>query len=202
MKLYVISDTHIQKRFSHLELARFAAQAEVDFFQYREKFFDYSTHYQELNDIAELFNNSKTQLIINDDLELALKIKANGVHVGKEDIRLEKIFEYPLPSNFIVGATVHNEQELYKAQKYPVSYLGVGPIFGTHSKKMNIPPLGIDGLKFLRSKTSLPIYAIGNIQLSNFQEVLSTGIEGIVILSAFVLAPDPLLVLNKFKKLK
>lgn len=199
MKLYVISDTHLQNRYSHLDLAQFAKEAEVDFFQYREKLFNYSVHYHELLQIRDLLKNSKTKLIINDDLELALKVHADGVHVGQEDLNLKTIFEHNLPQNFIVGATVHNEKELLEAEKFPTGYIGVGPVFGTHSKKMNIPPLGIDGLKKIQNQTFLPIYAIGNIQLSNYQEVIHLGIEGIVLLSAWVLSDNPLLTLKKFR---
>ncbi|GIV44644.1 MAG: thiamine-phosphate synthase [Bacteroidia bacterium] len=201
MKLYVISDTHIQKRYSHLDLAKFAKEAEVDYFQYREKFFDYSIHYQELLDIRETLRGSKTQLIINDNLELALKVHADGVHVGQEDISLQKIFERALPSGFIVGATVHNVKELQEAEKFPVHYIGVGPVFGTNSKKMQIPALGIEGLKNIKSRTSLPIYAIGNIQIFNYREVISLGIEGIVLLSAFVLSENPVNALKQFRNI-
>lgn len=200
MKIYVISDIHIQNRYTHLDLAKFAKEAEVDFFQYREKSFDYSIHFQELIKIRDLLSNSHTKLIINDHLELALEVKADGVHVGKEDISLKTIFSAQLPQHFIVGATVHNEQELYEVEKYPVHYLGVGPIFGTTSKKMDLPPLGMEGLKRIQSKTLLPIYAIGNIQLSNYQQVIKTGIEGIVLLSAFVLSDNPIKTLKKFKE--
>ncbi len=201
MKLYVISDTHIQNRYSHLDLAKFAKAAKVDFFQYREKFYKESVHYEELTQIRDLLKNSHTKLIINDDLELALKIDADGVHVGQEDKSLEYIFQEQLPPNFIVGATVHNENELFKVEKFPIHYMGVGPVFGTNSKKLELPPLGIKGLKHIHSLTSKPIFAIGNIQLTNYKDIVSFGVEGIVLLSAFVLADNPIEIIYKFRDL-
>ncbi len=199
MKLYVISDTYIQNRYSHLDLAKFAKESEVDFFQYREKFYREPVHYEELLKIRDLLLNSKTKLIINDDFDLALKIQADGVHVGQEDKSLKNIFQEELPKNFMVGATVHNINELLETEKFPVDYIGVGPVFGTNSKKMRIPPLGMNGLKHIYSMTSLPIYAIGNIQLSNYQEIISIGIEGIVLLSAFVLSDNPVKTIHQFR---
>ncbi len=201
MKIYVISDTHIQNRYSHHELARFAKEAQADYFQFREKCFDFQKHFDELKKIKDLLKGSKTQLIINDNLELALEIQADGVHVGQEDISLDDIFSAHLPVNFVVGATVHNIQELKNAEKYPVNYLGVGPVFGTHSKEMHLPPLGIEGLKRIQSQTTIPIFAIGNIQLHNYRELQGTGIEGIVLLSAFVLSDNPVDTIHKFRKL-
>ncbi len=199
MKLYVISDTHLQKRYSHLDLAIFAKQAQVEFFQYREKHFHYTSHFEELKKIREVLYGSKTQLIINDDVDLALNVHADGVHVGQEDLSLELLFQKKLPSHFIVGATVHNLHELKQVEKFPINYIGIGPVFGTKSKKMTIPPLGLEGLKVILSQTSIPAFAIGNIQLDNYQELISLKLEGIVLLSAFVLSEHPVLTLQQFK---
>jgi len=199
LKLYVISDTHIQNQFSHLELAHFAKQAGVSYFQYREKKFVNSIHFHELVKIRELLKNSNTKLIINDDLDLALEIQADGVHVGQEDLSLEVIFQKKLPLNFIVGATVHNEKELKQVSQYPIHYIGMGPIFGTQSKKMSLPPLGIDGLKKLLKQTQIPVFAIGNIQFDNYKFLQFLPLEGIVLLSAFVLSENPHQTLEQWK---
>lgn len=198
MKLYVISDTHIQKKYSHYDLANFALQAKVEFFQYREKEFYRPQHYQELLLIRNLLKNSNTHLIINDDVDLALEIGADGVHVGQEDMSLKEIFQKKLPNDFIVGATVHNQKELLEVSKYPVRYIGIGPVFGTNSKKITLPPLGIEGLKNLKNQTRIPVYAIGNIQLNNYKLLKPLDLEGIVLLSAFVLSDNPKDTLKQF----
>lgn len=200
MKLYLISDS--SGRYTHEQLAHFAVQAEADFFQYREKQFNYYKHYDELLRIRDLLRGSSTRLIINDYWELAKQIQADGVHVGVEDIPLENIFsENP---NCMVGATVHTPDELMNAKRFSLNYIGIGPVFGTTSKSIAYPPLGIEGLKSFVELSPFPVVAIGNIQLNNITELVHAvpNLYAVAVLSAYTKkAQDPLSVLMEFKRI-
>lgn len=199
MKLYLISDS--SARYTHEQLAHFAVQVQADFFQYREKQFNYYKHYDELLRIRDLLQGSSTKLIINDSWALAQQIQADGVHVGVEDTPLEIIFSETL--DYIVGATVHTMEELHNAKCFPLSYFGVGPVFGTTSKNIAYPPLGIDGIKYFVDSSPFPVVAIGNIQLDNITELVHAvpNLYAVAILSAYTKVSDPLSVLREFKQI-
>ena len=184
-RLHLITDIRLQSVFSHLQLFQLAAKAEVPVVQFREKFRTIK-RVEEALQMSELSKQCKTRLVINDDPELALVLNA-GVHVGNED---------PDPSVWIgrlpmVGATVHSLAELNKIRHLALDYIGVGPVFGTSSKQMSLPALGLQSLETIVHQSPFPVIAIGNIQLSNLHSVLETGVYGVAILSAWCHQPDP-----------
>jgi thiamine-phosphate pyrophosphorylase len=190
-KLHLLTDTHLQHRYTHLELALMAAQAGADAVQYREKVLSPAQQTDEVRAIiAQLPAGSTTRIIVNDHVQVALEAQAHGVHVGLEDMPAHKALQL-LPAGSIVGATVHNVQELEALADLPISYIGVGPVFGTTSKDTGLPPLGLAGLQQLCNLSPFPVIAIGSITAARVPQVMDVGAYGVAILSEFCLAPHP-----------
>ncbi len=132
----------------------------------------------------------KIPLIINDRVDIALACKAEGVHLGREDIPLPFAREI-LGKNSLIGLSVTTPEEAESAQKMEAGYVGVGPIFQTLSKKDSGPALGLEGLRKIREKIKIPIVAIGGISAANAGDVISAGADGVAVISAITAAQDP-----------
>ncbi len=138
-------------------------------------FFDYA------NRIKKLIYNPQLKFIINNRVDIALAVDADGVHLGQDDMPLlqaRKIFG----SRFIIGASVHNLVEALDAQKAGADYLGVGAVFQTRTKS-DARICGLNMIRHLRNRLSIPIIGIGGIDNKNYREVFKAGANGIAIAS-------------------
>jgi len=123
--------------------------------------------------------------IVNDDVELAISIEADGIHVGQEDAPVEEVIRR-VPANMIIGFSTSNAQEVADAERIEgVDYIGLGPVFTTLSKEDTDPEIGIEGMKDIMGEgRSLPIVAIGGITTDNAIEVRQVGVDGVSVISA------------------
>lgn len=161
-------------------------KADITLFQLREKG-ENALEGVELEHFAiacqNLCKKYEVPFIINDDVDLALKIDADGVHVGQEDRALEEI-----RTKFkgkIVGVSVHTEEEMIKAVHGGADYVGIGPIFETKSKPDAKKPAGVAFLHQARTLyPEFPIVAIGGITEQNASEVIQAGADGVAVISA------------------
>lgn len=127
--------------------------------------------------------------IVNDDVELALKIEADGIHVGQDDTAITEFRS--LAKDKIVGVSVHNEQELAFAIQQGADYVGIGPIYSTKSKSDAKPPAGLDFLiRARRQYSDFPIVGIGGIDESNARHVRLSGADGVAVISVICESPD------------
>ena len=196
--LHIITNTVIQSRYSHYELARMAFAGGADVVQYRNKSYNRARDQEELKAIVTLPRKLDQYLIINDLPALAAQVGADGVHVGLEDPEAEDARNL-LGEKAIVGATVHFTNELEALQGSKIDYIGVGPVFGTKSKDLKLPALGLDGLAKICAVSNFPVIAIGSINRKNAASVLQAGAFGVAILSDFCLADNPEQVARDFK---
>lgn len=196
-KLHILTNTRVQQRWSHLELAEMAFAGGADVVQYRNKSYK-SQHQNELQACISLPRSPAQKLIINDRVDLALALGADGAHVGQEDIEPVKSRALLGPDK-LLGATVHNVAELEALEGVAVDYIGVGPVFGTRSKDTGLPPLGLKGLAEICRLAPFPVIAIGSISLERLPEVLAAGAHGVAVISAFCLAEDPVQAARKFR---
>jgi thiamine-phosphate pyrophosphorylase len=137
--------------------------------------------------LRKLCDDFGATLIVNDRIDIALVCDADGVHVGREDIPAEdvkKIFDG------IVGVSVSDIDEALKAEKH-ADYLGVGPVFPTKTKVNSGKAIGIDGLARIAKAVSIPVIAIGSINVKNVLSVLKAGADGIAVISAIANSEDP-----------
>ena len=189
-KLHIITDTGTQQKFSHFDLTKMAFEAGAHVVQYRRKGSLKRRDLAEVKKITRLPRHSFQKWVVNDHVELAKNVSADGVHLGKEDMEVEEARKI-LPESRIIGATIHSLSELEEIKGKPITYIGVGPVYGTTSKKMKLPPLGIEKFREICSSSPIPVIAIGSIQLNNVREVMAAGAHGVAILSAFCKAKNP-----------
>lgn len=129
-------------------------------------------------------------LIINDRVDVALAVDANGVHVGQDDMPCEMVRRLMGPTT-LIGLSVECWEDVVRAQDQPVDYLGVSPIFATPTKTDTRGAWGLEGLARIRAFSRHPLVAIGGLNEANIQAVVRAGAEGIAVVSALCAAPDP-----------
>ncbi len=181
--LYFITDSSLTKN-SVIEDCRIAIDAGVQVIQYREKKLKKEQMLEEALEISRMCRNAGVVFIVNDDIETAHRVNADGVHLGQEDMPIEKARS--LLGNKIIGITVHNLSEAIEAEKKGADYLGASPIFHTDTKKDAGKPIGCKALAEIKSNVKIPVIAIGGIKMGNLEEVIRAGVDGVCMISAIV----------------
>lgn len=129
--------------------------------------------------------------VVDDDFDLAVKVKADGIHVGQGDQDFHEIIPLAQQNNMFVGLSISSLIELKKSGDLSgLSYVGCGPIFPTSSKSDAHRPIGIGGLTELMNQVTLPIVAIGGISLENVGVIKKIGVEGVAVISAIMNSED------------
>ena len=137
-----------------------------------------------IESLSFIKDNKKTsKIIVNDYVDLALKLGADGVHLGQDDTQIEQAREI-LGHNFIIGLSCHNLNDLKKAPVNILNYLALGPIFESETKNGHAPVVGLDILKSFSETSKLPVVAIGGINFDNLDQVLSAGAKSCAMVSA------------------
>lgn len=193
-RLHILTDTHLQKRFTHAQLAELALAGGADTIQYRNKNFVAEKDLEDLRAIRRLKEKYDFHFLINDSPDLALMADADGCHGGIQDLPAEIMrqkFVAGGNQNPVIGATVHSLEELEMLRGKELSYIGVGPVFGTSSKNTGLPALGLEKLAEICALSPFPVIAIGNISPATVSTVMAAGASGIAVLGAVCLSPDP-----------
>ena len=159
--------------------------------QLREK--DVSTRFfiEEAKKIKTVTARFRVPLIINDRLDVALAVGADGVHIGQEDMPYETARKLMGP-RAIIGLSVETWDDVVKAQELDVNYLGVSPIFETPTKTDTKGSWGLEGLMKIKAYSRHPLVAIGGLNASNAEDVIMAGADCIAVVSAICAASDPL----------
>lgn len=127
--------------------------------------------------------------LVNDRCDLALAVDADGVHLGQDDLPVSDARRI-LGSRKIIGLSTHNPAQVSAAAETEADYIGFGPVFATSSKENPDPVVGLEGLRAVRSLTTLPIFAIGGITAERYPDVLKAGADGAAVISAILSAAD------------
>lgn len=186
--LYAVTDRSWVGRQSLYEQIEDALKGGVTIVQLREKNLAEDEFVAEAIKIKELCHRYHVPLIINDNVDVALKSGADGVHVGIEDIPVSKIRK-KVGKDFIIGATAKTVEQAKAAEKAGADYLGVGAVFPSPTKK-NAIRITTEQLKEICSSISIPAVAIGGISLENVLEIKGGGMDGIAVVSAIFAADD------------
>ena len=159
------------------------------FLQIREKDLDANAFEAEAAKLKELCRRYHVPYVVNDSVEIALAIDADGVHVGQSDIKGRDIRKL-IGSDKILGISAGTVAEAVAAEKAGADYIGVGAVFGTSTKK-NARNLSVEKLQEIRHAVSIPVVAIGGIHAGNLMELSGCGVDGVAVVSAIFAAADP-----------
>ena len=186
LKLYFICGTTTCLGKDLYTVVEDALKGGITLFQFREKGKGALEGKEKLELAIKLQNLCKkynVQFIVNDDIELALEIDADGVHVGQDDLGVDEIRK--LMPNKIIGLSIGNEEELKQSKVEYVDYVGVGPVYVTQSKDDAGGAIGYEGLELMRKLLpQMPLVAIGGIQTQHIKDVMKTNVDGVSIISA------------------
>lgn len=191
LHLYLVTDEAAKCRHSLLETVQRAVDGGVTIVQYRSTNPDAGTCYREALPIRDFLASRGVPFIVNNRIDLALALDADGVHIGQRDLPVPAVRAMIGPDR-ILGLSVSNADQLRAVDAALVDYLGMGPVFPTISK-LNAPPvLGVEGFTALASRSPLPVVAIGGLDSERARLVRATGAAGgIAVVSAICGAEDP-----------
>jgi len=186
--LYAITDRYWLNGRSLSQVVRESLEGGVTLLQLREKNLDSESFLQEAIEIKELCREYKVPFIVNDNVDVALKMEADGIHVGQSDMEAGDVRKKLGPDK-ILGVSAQTVKQAIKAEKAGTDYLGVGAVFPTGSKDDAIEvPHSV--LKEICEAVSIPVVAIGGITKDNIKELAGSGIAGISVISAIYAQPD------------
>jgi len=141
--------------------------------------------------LRDLLRPRQVPLIINDQVDLALAVDADGVHIGQNDLPADTVRRLIGPEK-LLGLSITAPEQLNTVQLKIIDYLGIGPVFPTLSKDDAAPALGLEQLARLTARAPLPVVAIGGINLENAASVFATGVAGLAIISTLSRATNPI----------
>jgi len=167
---------------SNIRVVKEMIRAGIKIIQYREKEKPFQEKYHECMMIRELTRENNVTFIINDHVDLALMVQADGVHLGQTDYPVEAVRKL-VGDQFIIGLSTHAPEDARRAQDSGVDYIGVGPIYQTQTKKDVCEPVGYGYLDYIVENISLPFVAIGGIKLHNIHEIVKRGASCIALVS-------------------
>lgn len=188
-KLYLVTDENLNDSALHHIVSQ-AVAGGVSMVQLREKETDIRHFIKRARMLKELLSDTGVSLIINDRVDVALAVDADGVHLGQSDMPA-RIARKLIGDNKILGLSVESRQEFIEAQKMPVDYLGLSAIFATPTKTNIKKEWGLEGLQQAATSTIKPIVAIGGINAGNISQVSKAGASSIALVSAICHAQDP-----------
>lgn len=186
--LYGITDRSFAKEKSLYEQIEDALKGGVTMLQLREKNLNPEDFLKEAKEVKKLCEKFGVPLIINDNLDVALKSGADGVHVGSEDLPVSEIRKI-VPENFIIGATAKTVEQAKKAEESGADYIGVGAVFPSPTKK-NAIRITVEQLNEICTSVSVPAVAIGGIGIHNLDELKNGKMKGVALVSAIFSAED------------
>ena len=181
--LYLITDTKIAG-LSHIQITRRAIDAGIRVIQLREKNLPPKDIYKAAVSIRDIAMRRNVIFIVNDHVDVALAVNADGVHLGQEDIPVEDARRI-LGKRKLIGISTHNLKEAIMAQEAGADYIGFGPMFHTTTKDVGNPK-GLKALRQVRKLIDIPIVAIGGITWENVNEVLNSGADAAAIASGIL----------------
>jgi thiamine-phosphate pyrophosphorylase len=188
--VYLVTDRVLSMGRSTRTVVEAAVRGGVSVVQLREKELETRQFYEECLKIRDLLRSSHVPLIINDRIDIALAVDAEGAHVGQDDMPVEVARKLLGPAK-IIGLSVTKPEEINEeAEKY-ADYLAISPVFFTSTKENIATPWGLEGIKRARSMTDLPLVAIGSIKHDNARDVISAGAHSVAVVSGIVSADDP-----------
>ena len=190
MLLYAVTDRMwLKEGESLVDVCREVLTHGATFLQVREKDLEEAAFAREARELQDLCARQKVPFVVNDSVEIAMEIDADGVHVGQSDIRGRDIRAMIGPDK-ILGISAGTVEEARAAEAAGADYIGVGAEFGTSTKK-NARNLSVPILRTISQAVSIPVVAIGGINRDNILQLAGSGVDGVAVVSAIFAAQDP-----------
>ena len=188
--LYLVTDRALSMGREVGDIVSAAVRGGVTMVQLREKDLTRDQFINEAVKVKEILADTGIPLIINDDVEVALAVDADGVHLGKDDMPCSEARKL-LGDDRIIGLSVESVRDAEKAEELEADYLGISPVFLTPTKRELISELGLEGVSAIRAVSGKPLVGIGGLNNTNAAEVIRAGVDGVAVVSAICSAEDP-----------
>jgi len=188
--LYLITDRQQTGGMRLIDVVEEALKGGVRGVQLREKDLSSKELYELAYDLRKLTAKYDARLIINDRVDIALAVEADGVHLGLNSMPIHRVRKL-LGSNRLIGLSCHNQVNAIMAQENGADFITFGPVYYTPSKANYGQPVGINRLETVSHLLNIPIFALGGIKQENIPEVLAAGASGIALVSAIIASDDP-----------
>lgn len=178
--IYPITDARLAN-LSHAEQVKRLIEGGAQIIQLREKYSAPKDFYEDAKTALEIARDAKVKIVINDRVDIALALEADGVHLGQDDFGCERARKI-LGEKALIGFSTHSVEQAVEALKLPIDYIAIGPVFATKTKEDPAETVGTEGVKKVREAIrNLPLVAIGGITLESFREVLQAGADSVAI---------------------
>jgi thiamine-phosphate pyrophosphorylase len=188
--LYLITDRQACGSRDLILVVEEALKGGVKAIQLREKDLSSRAQYELAYEMRKLTSRYDAALFINDRVDIALAVNADGVHLGVSSLPIHRARKL-LGKKRLIGVSCHNQVNAIAAQDFGADFITYGPVFHTPSKAAYGPPIGIDSLREVAPRLRIPIFALGGINIVNTGEVISAGAHGIAMISAVIAAENP-----------
>lgn len=187
--IYPLTDVRLSG-LSHAEQVIRLSNGGANLIQLRDKNLTPREFFTQAQEATQIARQRGVRIVINDRVDIALALEADGVHLGQEDLPPEAA-RLLLSDNAIIGVSTHNLEQARRAAQLPVDYLAIGPIFTTSTKSTSEPVIGLDGLRLVREAIGdFPLVAIGGITHETALEVLESGADAISVINTLLANPD------------
>lgn len=186
--LYAVTDRKWTGKKTLFEQVEESIKGGVTFVQLREKELEYKLFLDEAIKMKDLCKKYDIPFVVNDNVDIAIKSNADGVHIGQEDMEASNVREM-IGKDKILGISVQTLEQAIEAEKKGADYLGIGTIFPTNSKD-NAVKVSIETLSLICKSVNIPVVAIGGINKTNINQLKNTGISGVALISAIFANDD------------
>lgn len=200
LSLYLVTDRTLSLGRPIEYVVEQAIKGGVTAVQLREKDCTTKEFYELAISLKKILKPYKVPLIINDRIDIALACDADGLHIGQSDMPYP-IARQLLGKNKIIGLSVESIEDAIEADQLNIDYIGISPVFSTHTKTDIATPLGIEGVRKITEICHHPSVGIGGINLNNAADIIAAGAKGIAIVSAIMSANDPLKAATELKQI-
>ena len=190
LKLYLVTDPHLCASFGLLNTVNAAIKGGITMIQMRDKEASTKERIEIGRELKKILKHTEIPFIVNDDIEAAVAIGADGIHVGQSDERTIEV-RNKIGKEKIVGLSCETTQDARDADPALVDYIGISPVFPTKTKLDFNSHIGLDGISDIVNATSLPSVAIGGLKREHCSEIFIRGCKGMAVVSAICGKEDP-----------
>ena len=188
--LYLVTDRALARGRASVEIVREAVAGGATCVQLREKNCGTREFLEEARAFPAALRGTGVPLVVNDRVDVALAVDADGVHLGQQDMALADARRLG-PPGWNIGVSAECVEDAIRAEREGADYIGVSQVFATPTKTDAALPLGLEGLRQMRAAVKIPLVAIGGIHAGNAREVIRAGADGLAVVSAIVSADSP-----------